>query len=79
MKAIDRRLRRLQDRLAPQENEEVRSLVALLRERRRRRLEASGRPMNLGHSNILRMIKPGIYQLPTFCGWDVGASQHRTR
>ena len=28
--------------LAPQENEEVRSLVTLLRERRRRRLEASG-------------------------------------
>ena len=44
MKAIDRRLRRLQERFAPQENEEVRSLVTLLRERRRRRLEASGEP-----------------------------------
>jgi hypothetical protein len=44
MKAIDRRLRRLQERFAPQENEEVRSLVALLRERRRRRLEKSGEP-----------------------------------
>ena len=42
MKAIDRRLRRLQASLAPQENEEVRSLVTLLRERRSRRLEASG-------------------------------------
>jgi len=41
MKAIDRRLRRLQERFAPQENEEVRSLVRLLRERRRRRLEES--------------------------------------
>jgi hypothetical protein len=44
MKAIDRRLRRLQERFAPQENEEVGRLVALLRERRRRRLEASGEP-----------------------------------
>jgi hypothetical protein len=44
MKAIDRRLRRLEASLAPQENEEVRSLVTLLRERRRRRLEESGEP-----------------------------------
>jgi hypothetical protein len=44
MKAMDRRLRRLQERFAPQENEEVARLVALLRERRRRRLEASGEP-----------------------------------
>ena len=47
MKAIDRRLRRLQERFAPQENEEVRSLVTLLRERRRRRLEASGEPFEV--------------------------------
>jgi hypothetical protein len=39
---MDRRLRRLQERLAPQENEEVRRLVELLRERRRRRAEACG-------------------------------------
>ena len=44
MKAIDRRLRRLQDSFAPQENEEDFRLVTLLRERRRRRLEASGEP-----------------------------------
>jgi len=44
MKAIDGRLRRLQERFAPQENEEVRSLVRLLRERRRRRLEESAEP-----------------------------------
>ena len=44
MRAIDRRLRRLEASLTPQENEEVRSLVTLLRERRRRRLEASGEP-----------------------------------
>ena len=42
MRTISRRLRRLEDSLAPKENEEVRSLVALLRERRRRRLEANG-------------------------------------
>ena len=48
MKAIDRRLRRLQESLAPQENEEVGRLVALLRERRRRRLEASGEPLESG-------------------------------
>jgi hypothetical protein len=44
MKAIDRRLRRLQESFAPQENEEVRRLVTLLRERRRRRAEACGEP-----------------------------------
>ncbi len=44
MKAIDRRLRWLEERLAPQENEEAGRLVALLRERRRRRAEASGEP-----------------------------------
>ena len=42
MKAIDRRLRRLEESFAPQENEEVGRLVALLRKRRRRRLEADG-------------------------------------
>jgi predicted RNase H-like nuclease (RuvC/YqgF family) len=47
MKAIDRRLRRLEERLAPQENEEVRRLVAQLRERRRRRAEASGEPFEI--------------------------------
>ena len=54
MKAIDRRLRRLQERFAPQENEEVRSLVALLRERRRRRLEASGEPFEEGPCEVIR-------------------------
>ena len=44
MKAIDRRVRRLEASFAPQENEEVGRLVTLLRERRRRRLEASGEP-----------------------------------
>jgi hypothetical protein len=47
MKAIDRRLRRLQERIAPQENEEVVRLVALLRERRRRRAEANGEPFEV--------------------------------
>ncbi len=53
MKAIDRRLRRLEENFAPQENEEVGRLVALLRERRRRRLEASGEPFESGPSERL--------------------------
>ena len=48
MKAIYRRLRRLRASLTPQENEEVRSLVGLLGERRRRRAEASGEPFESG-------------------------------
>ena len=53
MKAIDRRLRRLQESLAPQENEEVGRLVTLLRERRRRRLAASGEPVEVRPSERL--------------------------
>jgi len=37
-------VRRLEASFAPQDNEEVRSLLTLLWERRRRRLEASGEP-----------------------------------
>ena len=47
MKDIDKRLRRLEERFTPQENEEVGRLVALLRERRQRRAEASGEPFEL--------------------------------
>jgi hypothetical protein len=43
-KTISGRVRRLEESFAPQENEEVGRLVTLLRERRRRRLEASGEP-----------------------------------
>ena len=53
MKAIDRRLRRLEDSFAPKENEEVRSLVVLLRERRRRRLEASGESFESRPSEVI--------------------------
>jgi hypothetical protein len=42
MKAIDRRLRRIEERLAPQEDEQEESLAELIRVRRRRRAEASG-------------------------------------
>jgi len=42
MKAIDRRLRRLEESFAPRENEQGESLAELIRERRRRRSEASG-------------------------------------
>ena len=44
MKAIDRRLRRLQESFAPQEDEQGESPAELVRARRRRRLEASGQP-----------------------------------
>jgi hypothetical protein len=47
MKAIVRRLRRLEDLVAPQEDEEVGRLVALLRERRRRRAEQAGEPLEV--------------------------------
>ena len=41
IKTISRRVRRLEESFAPQENGEVGRLVTLLRERRRRRLEAA--------------------------------------
>src|ERR1700730_1765649 len=44
MKDMDRRLHRLQERFAPEAREEDFCLITLLRERRRRRLEASGEP-----------------------------------
>ena len=47
MRAIDRRLRKLQDRFAPEASEEDFRSVTLLRERRRRRLEASGEPFEM--------------------------------
>ena len=75
MKAIDRRLRRLQDRFAPELTEEDFRLVKLLRERRRRRLEASGVPLEvrprerfvddqtrrLSVADILRMGRRRVY------------------
>ena len=60
MKAIDRLLRRLEASLAPQENEEVRSLVTLLRERRRRRLEASGEPFEVRPCEVIRDQDPPL-------------------
>jgi hypothetical protein len=53
MRAIDRRLRRLQDLLAPQENEEVGRLVELLRARRRRRAEQAGEPLEVWRCEAL--------------------------
>jgi hypothetical protein len=54
MRTISRRLRRLEERFTPQENEEVGRLVALLLERRRRRLEASGEPFEEGPGEVVR-------------------------
>jgi hypothetical protein len=44
MKALKRRIRRLEQRLAPQPASKGPSAVDILRERRRRRLEAAGQP-----------------------------------
>jgi hypothetical protein len=53
MRTISRRLRRLEERFTPQENEEVGRLVALLRERRQRRAEASGEPFELRPCEVI--------------------------
>ena len=45
MKALKRRIRRLEQRLAPQPASKGPSPVDILRERRRRRLEAAGQPI----------------------------------
>ena len=45
MKALDRRICRLEQRLAPQPASKGPSAVDILRERRRRRLEAAGQPI----------------------------------
>jgi hypothetical protein len=45
MKALKRRIRRLEQRLAPQPASRGPSAVDILRERRRRRLEAAGQPI----------------------------------
>jgi hypothetical protein len=46
MRAIGRRLRRLEDRVAPRPNEEDFRLANILRERQGRRLEAAGEPFD---------------------------------
>jgi hypothetical protein len=49
VKAIMRRLRRVEERLVPQANEQYRrsvELAEMIRERRRRRLEAAGLPFH---------------------------------
>jgi hypothetical protein len=48
MRTIIRRLRRLEERFVPPVDEEGQRLAELLRERRRRRLEASGQPFEEG-------------------------------
>ena len=45
MKALKRRIRRLEQRLAPQPASKGPSAVDILRERRRRRQEAAGQPI----------------------------------
>ena len=60
MRAINRRLRKLEDKVARRPSERDFRLVNLLRKRRRRRLEAAGQPFDdtppessrLGKSNF---------------------------
>ena len=75
MRAIDRRLRRLEESFAPQENEEVRRLVALLRDRRRRRLEASGEPFEVRPCLRFTDDQDRPLSVAEVCGWGVGESQ----
>ena len=60
------RLRRLEESFAPQENEEVRHLVTLSGNHAVAVWKRVGNLLNLGHANVLPMIKPGICRLPTF-------------
>ena len=53
MKAIDRRLRRLEVSFAPQGDEQEESLAELIRVRRRRRAEASGEPFEVRPCKVI--------------------------
>jgi hypothetical protein len=53
MKAIDRRLRRLEESFAPEEIEQGESLAELIRARRRRRLESSGEPFEVRPCDVI--------------------------
>ena len=77
MKAIDRRVRRLEESFAPQENEEVGRLVTLLRERRRRRLEASGEPYESRPCERLTDDQNRALSFADICGACVDASWRR--
>ena len=49
MRTLSRRVRKLEERISPQEDPERRRLVELIRERRRRRLQESGQPFEEEH------------------------------
>jgi hypothetical protein len=75
MRAIDRRLSRLEDLLAPEENEEVRRLVELLLARRRRRAEEAGEPSEERRFEALTDDQNRPLSIVTSCGAGVDASQ----
>jgi hypothetical protein len=59
MKTIIRRIRLLENQFSPPVDEKERRLVAEIRERRRRRLEASGEPPGreaLAHSCLIKPL-----------------------
>ena len=70
MKTLNTRLRRLEDRLVPRVDEESVRLAVLVRERRRRRLEASGEPVEIE--------QPGNSSAPQ-CGFQTIAETLRSR
>jgi hypothetical protein len=78
MRTISRWLRKLEDILAPHENEEVRRLVELLRERVSVAQKRVASRLKSGHTEILLMVKPGICRLLTSCAVGGDASQRRT-
>src|ERR1035438_2372022 len=78
MKAIIRRLRRLEEVRGVHQQEEGPNLAELLRERRRCRAEANGEPFEGGHTEGLLMTQMRLYPSLTFCGWDADAPQRQT-
>src|SRR5580698_9885007 len=62
MKAIVRRVGRLEGRLAPRENAASQRAAALLRERRRLRMEASGQLFEIGHRTICPPLREDSFR-----------------
>ena len=59
MRAIKKRLQRLEDRLSPESDPEVHRIVNAIYQRRRRRLEAEGVPIE--DLPLPPVVRPGPY------------------
>ena len=64
MKAINRRLHRVEENFAPRENEQGERLAELVRERRRRRLEGMEAP------GEIEAVNPLVIQVAYFLKWS---------